>query len=89
MHDILSDLITKMPDKYTYKATEFIESENQQVMTYEKFHALMTHVNKKIPENQLKILFHLLDSDENELLSELYQMKKMTQVCLVQIPQFK
>ncbi len=69
MHDLLCDLVNQSPDKYEFKQTEFIRSDHEQVITYEKFHKLLKIVNRRLPDNHIKIIFHLLDADENELLS--------------------
>ncbi len=69
MHDVLWDLGNKYPEKYEFKQTEFIRSNHEPVITYEKFHKLLKKVNESLPENHIKIIFHLLDADENNLLS--------------------
>lgn len=67
--DILSDIIEHDPFKYKFETTEFVKSPSVSVITYEKFSALMKRIYPQMPANQLEIIFHILDSDENQLLS--------------------
>ena len=67
--DILSELVEKKPDMYKFETTEFIKSPSASVITYEKFIFLMKRIYPKMPENQFEIIFHILDSDGNNLLT--------------------
>ena len=65
-NETLSELVRA--NQYQFIQTEYIRSENEKVITYKTFRKLMALIDPAKPENQIKILFQLLDSDDNQLL---------------------
>ncbi len=57
--------------RFEFKKTEFINSSNDKIINYEAFSKLMKNVDPNKSDNQIEILFKLLDKDENQLLSKL------------------
>lgn len=57
---------------YDCKLNKYIRSEFEYVVTYDIFNKLMTNVNEKLTENQINIIFDLLDLDGNKLLGNEY-----------------
>lgn len=68
MKDLLHDLIVNEPEKYKFSPTDYVKSEQDHVITYDKFIALMKKVDRKMPANQVDIIFKLLDVDDNSYL---------------------
>lgn len=54
---------------YVYTQTEFIKNESTYVVTYESFERLMKLVDTSKNDNQIGILFQILDIDTNQVLS--------------------
>ncbi len=51
------------------KLTEFVRSHFEYVINYSVFEKLMKNVNAQYDDKQIQILFDILDSDKNRLLS--------------------
>jgi hypothetical protein len=69
LKDNLFELIQNNPTMYKFEITEYIKSPSVPVLTYSKFNALLRRIYPKMPEDQFKNLFHILDSDGNNLLT--------------------
>jgi len=69
LKDNLFELIQNNPTKYKFEITEYIKSPSVSVLTYSKFNALLRRIYPKMPEDQFKNIFHILDSDGNNLLT--------------------
>lgn len=56
--------------------TEFVKSENEKVITWQIFFKLMKLTEPIMSENQIKVLFQLIDFDQNNLLSNKFKFYK-------------
>ena len=59
-------------ESMNFKETEFLKSSYQHVITYNIFSKLMQLIEPTKKENQIKILFELIDFDNNKLLSKVF-----------------
>lgn len=65
----LKDLI-KLDKSFGFKETEFVKSDFEYVIPMERFRKLIKLIEPKMNENQINILFELIDFDKNSLLSK-------------------
>jgi len=72
LEDILSELIQKNPIVYNFKTTELVDSPDVAVVTYEKFSSFIKLIYPKIIEEHINAIYHILDSDGNNLLSNFF-----------------
>jgi hypothetical protein len=63
---------TETANSVEFKETEYLRSTSQHVITYPRFEKLMKLIDPNKKENQIRIIFELIDFDNNNLLSGLF-----------------
>lgn len=54
------------------KMTSYVKNEFEYVVSFSVFKKLLSSVDSNLSDNQVKILFRIIDFDSNELLSKYY-----------------
>ena len=71
----LTDKTLPLNSEDEYKETAFIGSSDESVINMEIFSKLMELINPKKGPDQIKVIFEVLDTDNNNLLSNLIEIK--------------